>query len=275
MRGAKRALGERSAHRARLKGATVRSARGLAARRSRRGVAPFRRVVFPRHSPKRRSAAWGYFCSAFHADPLAGTLGGEDVHVFVAGRGNAARRAESFLPQMSRMNTDESPVGAALKETPGGSPGMHAKRKSLVKATLFPRRTDAPGAGSPRRGLSDFPPCPRFPPGVSKRVAPGGGFSKCGRIFKSPDGAELPSVGCQPCGNGNENDARCKCAIAGTRKRGNLPRNSRIDADFLSTNCSNFTNSERRGNAARRKSVLGKSPAAGTKAGMPSPPNSK
>ena len=40
---------------------------------------------------------------------------------------------------------------------------------------------------------------------------------------ESPDGAELPSVGCQPYGNGNENDARCKCAIAGTRGRGKSP----------------------------------------------------
>ena len=164
--------------------------------------------------------------------------------VFCRGcRGWTQMKAPSRLPQ---------------KKPRAEARGMRTKRKSLVKATLFPRRTNAPGAGSPRRGLSDFPPCPRFPPGVSKRVAPGGGFSKCGRIFKSPDGAELPSVGCQPYGNGNENDARCKCAIAETRKRGNLPRNSRIDADFLSTNCSNFTNSERRGNAARRKSVLGK-----------------
>ena len=149
-------------------------------------------------------------------------------------RGNEGRNA--FAPKRGVSETfvricgcrtelvsPQSPVGAAPKETPGGSPGMHAKRKSLVKATLFPRRTDAPGAGSLRRGLSDFPPCPRFPPGVSKRVVPGGGFSKCGRIFKSPDGAELPSVGCQPYGNGNENDARCKCAIAGTRGRGKSP----------------------------------------------------
>ena len=40
---------------------------------------------------------------------------------------------------------------------------------------------------------------------------------------ESPDGAELPSVGCQPYGNGNENDARCKCAIAGTLGREKSP----------------------------------------------------
>ena len=44
---------------------------------------------------------------------------------------------------------------------------------------------------------------------------------------ESPDGAELPSVGCQPYGNGNENDARCKCAIAGTRGRGKISRGFR------------------------------------------------
>ena len=151
---------------------------------------------------------------------------------FVAGHGNALARTESFfLPRMSRMNTDESPVGAAPKETPGGSPGLRTKRKSLVKATLFPRQTDAPGAGSPRRGLSDFPPCPRFPPGVSKRDAPDGGFSKRGRIFKSPEGAKLLSVGqansfAQPYEN-----LQKKCALQ-ERDCGNARMREKSPADF-------------------------------------------
>ena len=119
-------------------------------------------------------------------------------------RGNEGRNA--FAPKRGVSETfvricgcrtelvsPQSPVGAAPKETPGGSPGMHAKRKSLVKATLFPRRTNAPGAGSPRRGLSDFPSSPRFPPGVSKRGAPAGAFQSAEGSSKAPEGRNCPA----------------------------------------------------------------------------------
>ena len=65
MRDAKRAHGERSTHRPRLEGATSRRVRPPAARRSRGAVALFKRVFS--ETPPSGAAAWGYFCSAFHA----------------------------------------------------------------------------------------------------------------------------------------------------------------------------------------------------------------
>ena len=92
---------------------------------------------------------------------------------------------------------------------------------------------------------------------------------------ESPDGAELPSVGCNPTETATKTMRAVSARLRERADAENLPRNSRIDADFLSTNCSNFTNSEGRGNVARGKCGGGKSGVAGTKAGMPSPPNSK
>ena len=54
MRDAKRALGAKTAHVPRLKGATARRVRRLAARRSRGAVALFKRVFFCVRVPKRR-----------------------------------------------------------------------------------------------------------------------------------------------------------------------------------------------------------------------------
>ena len=68
MRAAKRALGERSTHRPRLKGATSRDVRrGLASVPFPRGSCAFQAHAGWRTLPPSGAAAWGYFCSAFHA----------------------------------------------------------------------------------------------------------------------------------------------------------------------------------------------------------------
>ena len=143
--------------------------------------------------------------------------------------GNAARGQKVFCRRCRGWTQMKAPSGLPQKKPRAEARGMRTKRKSLVKATLFPRRTDATGAGSPRRGLSDFPSCPRFPPGVSKRDASDGGFSKRGRIFKSPEGAKLVSVGqansfAQPYENHTE---KMRSAGARLRERSNAGKISR------------------------------------------------
>ena len=49
----------------------------------------------------------------------------------------------------------KAPSGRPQKKPRAEARGIRAKRKSLVKATLFPQRTNAPGTGTPRRGLCD------------------------------------------------------------------------------------------------------------------------
>ena len=130
----------------------------------------------------------------------------------------------------------KAPSGLPQKKPRAEARGMRTKRKSLVKATLFPRRTDATGAGSPRRGLSDFPSCPRFPPGVSKRDAPTG-------AFQSAEGfsAKLFSVGqadlfAQPYENHTEKCALQERDCGNARTRGkNLPQISRIPVENAPT----------------------------------------
>ncbi len=196
MRDAERALGERSEYRSRLKGATARSARRLAARRSRRGSCAFQaRVLFVCPSPKRLPPHGVILVPHFMRIPRGNAWGRRRPRLRCGARERLARGQKVFCRGRRGWTQMKAPSGLPQKKPRAEARGMRTKRKSLVKATLFPRRTDAPGAGSPRRGLSDFPPCPRFPPGVSKRDAPDGGFSKRERIFKSPEGAKLLSVG--------------------------------------------------------------------------------
>ena len=82
---AQRALGGNSAHRPRLKGATARSVRRRAARRSRGGSCAFQARVLFEPQPQAAFRRMGLFLFRISCGCVAGTPGGEDVHVFVVG----------------------------------------------------------------------------------------------------------------------------------------------------------------------------------------------
>ena len=107
----------------------------------------------------------------------------------------------------------KAPPGRPQKKPRAEARGIRAKRKSLVKATPFPRRTNAPGTGTPRRGLSFFSPPPRFPPGVSRKNALAGAF--CDVLARM--GAETStSPPRERADTARRKSARGKSCVAGT-----------------------------------------------------------
>ena len=93
---AQRALGERSAHRTRLKGATARSVRRRAARRSRGGSCAFQARVLFVPQPQAAFRRMGLFLFRISCGFATGTPGGEDVHVFVVGRERFRRQSRPY-----------------------------------------------------------------------------------------------------------------------------------------------------------------------------------
>ena len=114
---------------------------------------------------------------------------------------------------MSRMDADESPEGAAPKETPGGSPGNTHETEKPCKGDPVPEADGRARSRVAPTGLVGFSALPQVSTWGFKEGRPDGGFSKRGRIFKSPEGAKLVSVGqanlfAQPYENHTE-----KCAL--------------------------------------------------------------
>ena len=93
---AQRALGGNSAHRPRLKGATARSVRRRAARRSRGGSCAFQARVLFEQQPQAAFRRMGLFLFRISCGCVAGTPGGEDVHVFVVGRERFRRQSRPY-----------------------------------------------------------------------------------------------------------------------------------------------------------------------------------
>ena len=147
------------------------------------------------------------------------------------------------------MGADESPAGAPPKETPGGSPGNTRKTEKPCKGDPVPAADECSRSRDAPTGLVVFfSPSPRFPPGVSKRNAPCGGFvmsagtrgrraaevrareivrrgiegrnafaPKCSET-PSPEGATIAQRRVSTLRKRTKKrHARCKCAIAETR----------------------------------------------------------
>ena len=104
MRAAERALGANSAHAPRLKGATVRSVRRFLGSAFPRGSCAFQAHVLFADAAPSGVAAWGYFCSAFHAG----------THVW--GRRHSCRFSESARRNFSLSFKLSSPVSARFRE---------------------------------------------------------------------------------------------------------------------------------------------------------------
>ena len=103
MRAAERALGANSAHAPRLKGATVRSVRRFLGSAFPRGSCAFQAHVLFADAAPSGVAAWGYFCSAFHAG----------THVW--GRRHSCRFSESARKNFSLSFKLSAPVSARFR----------------------------------------------------------------------------------------------------------------------------------------------------------------
>ena len=175
MRAAKRALGERSPHRARLKGATSRSVRPLAARRSRGTVALFKRV-FSEAPPQAASPHGVIFVPHFMREH-----GGEDIPVFVpaaGGRPETTIRRAAF-PQSRTYSAlcflsvhvglkpyakQFRPVGALIFRLPAGTPRgtesnpLKSPKSLFVFARPAPKtRTSSPPKAHKKRSREISP----------------------------------------------------------------------------------------------------------------------
>ena len=183
-------------------------------------------------------------------------------------------------PREIACRTDEGrnafapkPRRGCPKRNSGRKPGDARETEKPCKGAPVPVANGCARSRVAPTGLVGFSVLPQVSTRGFKEGRPRRGLFKVRKDFQKPRRGEIAQRRVPTLRKMRKRRARCKCAIAGTpRSRENLPRNSRIDADFLSTNCSNFTNLAGLGNAARRMFVFGHPNVAGTKAGLPSPP---
>ena len=194
------------------------------------------------------------------------------------------RAGRKFLPRMSRMDTDESPVGAAPKETPGGSPRNAHETEKPCKGDPVPAANGRARRKVAPTGLVGFSALPQVSTWGFKEGRLRRGLFKARKDFQTPRRGEIAQRRASELVRAAlrkpyRKNALCRSAIERTHGR-----REKSPADFAD---SRGKRSKKRtlggedvhvfvagrGNAARRMFASGHPIAAGTKAGMPSSPN--
>ena len=142
---------------------------------------------------------------------------------------------------MSRMDTDESPVGAAPKETPGGSPGNAHETEKPCKGDPVPAANGRARSRVAPTGLVGFSALPQVSTWGFKEGRPRRGLFKARKDFQKPRRGEIAQRRASELVRAALRNPYRKMRSAGARLRErtdagkNLPQISRIHAENASS----------------------------------------